>query len=71
MKSTTAAYSKHRMSGGKTCHFCTQLERFFLTCTRLDATDGKYETFDKEKGGEGGIYPFTQVCLLSETWKRG
>ena len=30
--STTAAYSKLRISGGKTC--------FFLTCTRLNATDG-------------------------------
>ena len=30
------------MFGGKTCHVCTQLEHvFFVTCTRLDATDSK------------------------------
>lgn len=29
------------MFGSKTCHVCTQLERFFLMCTRLGATDGK------------------------------
>ena len=29
IKSTTAAYSKLRMFGGKTCHVCTQLEHVF------------------------------------------
>ena len=43
---------------GKTCHVCTQLERFFHTCTRLDAIDGKYEKFDKGKGGEKGNSSF-------------
>ena len=43
---------------GKTCHVCTQLERFFLTCTRLDAIDGKYEKFDKGKGGKKGNSSF-------------
>ena len=30
IKSTTAAYSKLRMSGAKTCHVCTQLEHVFF-----------------------------------------
>ena len=29
IKSTTAAYSKLQMFGGKTCHACTQLEHVF------------------------------------------
>ena len=29
IKSTTAAYSKLRTLGAKTCHFCTQLEHVF------------------------------------------
>ena len=59
------------MSAGKTCHVCTQLERFFLTCTRLDAIDGRYEKFDKGKGGKKGtssFYPgarFSKVPIIN------
>ena len=46
IKSTTAAYSKLHMFGGKTCHVCTQLEHlFFLTRTHLDATNSKFPSF--------------------------
>ena len=56
---------------GKTCHVCTQLERFFLTCTRLMQSTVSTKSLTKEKAGKRGIHPFTQVYLLSETWKRG
>ena len=38
IKSTTAAYTKLRMFGGKTCHVCTQLEH--VSSSRIHATDG-------------------------------
>ena len=79
IKSTTAAYSKLRTFGAKTCHFCTQLEHvFFLTCTRLDATDSNFDIYLRRRMSDHNKITFaiklipshdtSRVMVSSFTW---
>ena len=42
IKSATAAYSKLRMFGGKTCHVCTQLEHMVFPHVYMHRCNGRY-----------------------------